>query len=389
MDRSPRRSTPPKHPSGYPAADDAPVHLAPAVDVREGARRARVSSPVGAPSGSWSPLAPTRASAEPQVGGTAPMARGLDRAPSAEAPPSSSTDGALYTLAVPVEERHSRPPSPEPDEPAPRTLAYEPARSRLGAPIPIGGPYVATPPQVDVRPSSERPPPSALQVGSLAPEPLPAALAALLVQHHEPGDERASLARELASIGALDERPDRDVERDIGAKATLSRARALRFRLALLDAFAEAPPANEASAPGTLPIDLAIDAMVLVGFADGAPFARHLATGLAMPFVLAMVRCLRAARPDLPRSALRDRGVASIAGLTVAGYRATLEALSRAALETPKDARALVVDAAASVATAPAVNPHRLAALGDLERALSLRAGVSARALEQAQRRRG
>jgi hypothetical protein len=532
MDPTSRRSTPPPHPAGYPALEDAPVHLAPAVDVRETVRRAREELLGGTGVGgsrSWPTLSiadaarSERSSAEPPgpeeapaIGTTAPM--GLPREASDEPTPPSASGGSLYTLAFPVEERRSRPPGAggwerrpestepaEPMEPSPQTVAFEPkpwhspraaqvgrpssgARGEAGepepiepspqtvafedpprpawrpeaeepmepsprtvafempqaivprAPIAIGGvgglqpepwpqpetwsqpePWPQPQPEpepepqpqpialarpwpaprlesdMEAAPESALPPSVVLPMSSFAPEAaMPPALAHL-VSGPDPTGERVAIARDLASIGALDERPDREVEREVGAKATLARARTLRYRLTLLDAFEaldaldapeNASPLAGSIPPGVVPIDLAIDAALLVGFADGAPFVRHAAAGAELPFVRALASFMRSARPDVPRSVLRERGAASIARLTIAGYRSALDALARSAREITLDGRVLALDAAAFAALAPAANDHRLGALTDLERAMGLRTGSVAQALELAHRRR-
>jgi hypothetical protein len=436
MDPRSRRSTPPEHPAGYPALEDAPVHLAPAVDVRDGVRRSRELRDRDAEarrSRSWPPISP-QDDEPPRVGTTAPM--GLEPEPAPESEPHSAPGTLLYTLAFPVEERHSTPPASEPtDEPSPRTVAFEPVEPFEPSPrtvafepvvpivprasVPIGDPAEgptgnrpngrleiehfgrsaegsfcenlgerALEPEA---PPESAPPPSAyVPMPSVAPPfSIPPALAPLL-DAHDPTGEREAIARDLASIGALDERPDREIDRDLGAKATLARARALRFRLTMIESVEEptAPGGSFASATGVVPIDLAIEAGLFVGLADGAPFVRHAEGGAELAFARALASFLRAARPDLPRSVLRDRGASAIARMTIAGYRVALDSLARAALGTSVEGRSLALQAAAYAALAPAANAHRLGALGDLERALALPTGSVARALELAHRRR-
>jgi hypothetical protein len=284
------------------------------------------------------------------------------------------------------------PPEPPPSEPfplpipAPRARPPEPpiaaqSEARVDASASAAAEPIDEPPPVSLLPPSVIAP-----LHSVVPAPsIPPALAPLL-EGPDPTGEREAIARDLSAIGALDERADRAVEREVGAKATLARARALRFRLTLLDAF-EAEPARGVPA-GVLPIDLAIEAALLVGLSDGAPFVRTVQGGAELPFVRALVTFLRAARPDLPKSVLRERGAASIARITIAGYRPAMDALARGAMEITLDGRVLALDAAAFVALAPAANAHRLGALGDLERSLALRTGSVAQALELAHRRR-
>ncbi len=193
-------------------------------------------------------------------------------------------------------------------------------------------------------------------------------------------DEREAILRDLRAIAGLDERPDRTTERAVAQRATLARARALRFRLALLDAWSgrDSPGSPDA---GALQLDLAIDAMLLVAIADGAP-------GQQLPVVAEMVEALRGIRGDLPRAALRDRGSAAIAKLTIVGFRGALEQLSRAAVAVPPESRRLSLELAARAALLPEIDDHRLGALKDLERALALPMGSVASAIETARRRR-
>jgi hypothetical protein len=100
--------------------------------------------------------------------------------------------------------------------------------------------------------------------------------------------------------------------------------------------------------------------------------------------VKTIVDFLRGQRPDLPRTALQDRGAASIARLTIVGFKGALDQLARAARAVPEEARRTALELAARVALVPAMNEHRFGALADLERALALPTGSIARALDDA-----
>lgn len=257
-----------------------------------------------------------------------------------------------FTLPFPVEERKpSMPPPPDTDDDAPPSAAPETVDWERASKVP--GPAVPT-----------------------ASSPVPSS---------DPAADKAeidALTRDLGAIAALDERPDRDIERAVAHRTTLARARALRFRLALLQAWPAQAPAPHPT-PGPLHLDLAIDAMLLVALADGAPSVFGPASPL--PVVATMVDALRALRPDLPRTALRDRGAAAIARLTIVGWKPALEALSRSATATPIDARRLALELAARTALlGKAVDNHRLGALQDLEKALALPTGSVAPAIQQA-----
>jgi hypothetical protein len=195
-------------------------------------------------------------------------------------------------------------------------------------------------------------------------------------------EEREALLRDLAAIGPLDERADRVVDRPMGARTTLARARALRFRIALIDAWDQAvKSARHESFSHALHLDLCIDSMLLVVMADGAP------ADSASPMIGALVASLRGLRPDLPRTALRDRGASAIAKLTLVGWRSALDSVAKSALATPPEARSLALELAARVALVPQIDEHRLGALHDLEKALSLATGAVAPAIEAARRR--
>jgi hypothetical protein len=258
-------------------------------------------------------------------------------------PPSDDVHEVAFSLAVPVEERKSQfPPEPAPESVAPDTVNWDRVSSTHRA----------------SRPAS-RPDPSIVS-----------------------SEERDAISRDLAAIGALDERADRAYERTVSARTTLARARALRFRLALLDAWdVEVKSARHESFSHALHLDLCIDAMLLVILADGAPGEA------ANAMIAAMVGALRALRPDLPRTALRDRGSSAIAKLTLVGWKAAMDSVAKSALATPPEARTLALELAARVALVPQIDDHRLGALHDLERALSLETGAVAPAIETARRR--
>ncbi len=320
----------PKHPSGYPALDDAPVHVAPAVDVR-----GSQSGIPAAPSTSFPPMA---AEAEE-----------LDDQGNARVP---------FALAFPVEERVSAFP-PAHEDRGPMTVDYERGRGRIERyddgpetkPLEVPPHWRATsePPSADL--------------------------------------DRDALLRDLAAMGGLDETPDRLAHREVGGRASLGRARALRFRLMLHDVWPPSawPVVEPAKGLRPLHIDLALDAALLAGVSDGAPSrAIRGPAAYGLPFLRVIVDFLRGQRPDLPRSALRDRGSASISRLTIVGWKTALEQLAKSARALPDGPRFTALVLAAGVAQAPAMNEHRFGALSDLERALGLPTGSVATALDEA-----
>lgn len=331
-----KRSQPaPAHPAGLRPVEDAPIYLAPAVDVRKNRR-------------------PTLADSVP---------------PPAPVPPSERGADVAFTLPFPVEERESVLPPPS-DGPT------------IEEPAPIS----AAPMTVDWERFGQRPVEAA--------EDVPVAAALPPETHALDVEERDAILRDLAAMGDLESQPDRTVERSVGVRATLARTRALRFRLALLGAWNLDTPAPRPRVERALHLDLALDTALLCLIADGAPCSLA-ALGadpprpdpLAGP-VSALVTTFRAMRPELPRLALRDRATAAIARLTIGGFTASLEQLAKLAKTLPEESRVLALQVAAATAVVPRVDAVRLDALHDLERALGLRPGNVAPAILEARRAR-
>jgi hypothetical protein len=343
--RAKRQGPAPNHRSGYPASEDAPVHVAPPVDVRS--------------SSSSSSMPAVRPPREGKTG----------EGKTGEGQTGEEEDSVPFGLAFPVEERVSQRPAPADEDVeayGPRTVEY--GRSSP-APAPSPSSPSASPPRVE---STDIPP-----HWRATSEPPSAE-----------GD-RDALLRDLVAIGPLEENPDRAADREVAGRATLARARALRFRLMLHDVWPPSawPQAQSAATQRPLHIDVALDAALILAVADGAPSPKTRPQGAySMPFVKTVVDFLRAMRPDLPRSALRDRGSASIARITIVGYKSALEQLVRAGRSVPEDARRTALELAARVAHVPALNDHRFAALSDLERALVLPTGSVAVALDLARK---
>lgn len=352
MTRDPDRKKP-QHPEGLPALDDAPVFLAPAIDVR-------------------------------------PHARAQSELPE---PDDSEITAVGLAMAVPVEERvrplHSseddsettlREEDASPQSAAPATIDWDRFSKQFGEePVTVRTPPVlgGSEPPPDGRTSITIPDRPSITIPDRASNPPTQPIPSIV------SEERDALLRDLGAIGALDERADRTVDRAVGARATLARARALRFRLALLDGWPTDVRPADASSSRAFDLDLCIDAMLLVALADGASGKN----GPALPVVRVMAEELRALRADLPRTALRDRGASAIARLTISGFAASLAALSKTALATPPEARKLALELAARAALVPHIDEHRLGALHDLEKALSLPTGSVAPAIEGARRR--
>ena len=341
--RAKRLGPAPAHPSGYPALDDGPVHLAPAVDAR------LVPSEDTIPDAPDSSTAPTPPLGQPVV---------------------------EFTLDRPVEERVSQRPPPRPSPPQtidferPRTLPSSKSgesAATTSTPTPSPAPaYVAwsssSPPSPSGRHRTSRPASGEPPSGDL---------------------DRDALVRELAAIGRLTHPDDREGVRDVALRATLARARALRFRLTLHDVWPSAQgsiPPGPAHRPRPLDLDLALECALLAAIADGARGGDD----DALPVVAVLVQFFRALRPDLPRTTLRDRGASVLARLTITGWNAALEQLGKIAQSAPPEARKTALELACRSALAPQLNDQRFAALSDLERALAVPTGSLARALDEA-----
>jgi hypothetical protein len=319
----------PKHPSGYAPSDDAPVHVAP----------------------------PLNLDANPEDHDTVDDPPSQIPTPVRDMPAIAAE--VAFGLPVPVEERASKRP-PRVEERPPMTLDYSQPRS------------------------TGRPAPTSETTWEVTAEP----------QSVEA--DRDALLRDLLAIGAIDDSADRAVERDVTLRATLARARALRFRLMLADVWPASawPEGKPATRERPLQLDLALESALLAALADGAPLTESKSpSGYTMPFVRTLVDFLRALRPDLPRTNLRDRGSAAIARLTIQGWRGAIEAFTRSARSAPEGARRTCLELAARIALTPpptasrsadVVNEHRFGALADLERALSLPTGSVAQALDEA-----
>jgi hypothetical protein len=342
----------PAHPSGFPVADDGPAHVAPAIDVRP---RARTRNPLP------------------------------------EAEPDEEDTGVPFLLAFPVEERVSdRVPldldaEKTLDEAAPLTVDFErnmPTLHHVRV-LPLDGAD-----EVTLHPVPA--PMARIGAGKLNLGRSPAAGLDGDSDDDDQMAQRDALILDIAAMGPLDERGDRSHVRTVAARATLARARALRFRLSLLDVWpaGQTPRATTVEVQARpLHIDLSLDCALLTALADGAPTPGQTSARASLfPFVGPLAAILLAYRPDLPRTAFRDRGAATIARLTIFGWRTACEVVTRSARSVPIESRRLALEIAARVAYVPPMNSERLGALNDLEIALGLETGSAALAIDLARR---
>jgi len=356
MVEDPKKIGAPEHPSGFPVADDGPAHVAPAIDVRP---KARARNPLPQPA------------------------------------PKEESGDVPFSLAIPAEERTSQHRAYDLDsektidEAMPMTVDFErnmPTLHHVRA-IPLDPAD-----EVTLHPVPEpitKIGKSNIPIVPVVPRSMPGAAIEPESEDEDQMSQRDALILDIAAIGPVDERPDRSSERSVASRASLARARALRFRLSLLDAWpaGQMPRAAAVPAGRQLHIDLTLDCALLAAIADGAKTPPRTAPGSALfPFVAPLASILLSYRPDLPRTALRDRGAASIARLTIVGWKTACDHLARAGKSAPVDARRLALEIAARIAYVPPMNSERLGALNDIESALELATGSAALAIDQARR---
>jgi len=176
--------------------------------------------------------------------------------------------------------------------------------------------------------------------------------------------ERDVLLRLLQSIGALDEQPDLRTDRPSTLRVLLARARATRFRVALLDAWPE-----DFSSPRPVEelLELALHPAAIVVTADG--FASDPATGVGADdeaVVATIVDDVRERMPEINRATLREAGAAAFARVTLLGTKRAAEYLRGRFSDLPGAERR----AALAVAETLATNEDRLIAYRMLEAAL-------------------
>lgn len=255
--------TRPSHPSGYPVADDAPAFVAPALDLRL-AVEATASGAV--------------------------------------------EDAVLYTLAFPIVERvRSHAPDLDSEATAPHAPAvhHEPEYQDDDADTAVDLPAI------DGHEAGADDSETTIERDYYRDSGEETLLAT----------ERETLEHSLRSLGPFDAAPDLDVERPPADRVTLARARAIRFRLALLDVW---PEDASSPAPADELVDLFLHPAIVVAFADGAPVdARGVSETDAD-----LVRTLVDARPnDVTRATLRDAGASACARVTLLGTRRAVDYL--------------------------------------------------------------
>lgn len=161
--------------------------------------------------------------------------------------------------------------------------------------------------------------------------------------------ERQVLQQSLASIGPLDETPDPRGLLPAASRVLLARARAIRFRLALLDVW----PEDWSSPRGTEELlDLAVHPTAIVTIADGFPSEPPQLVGTDdIAVVSAIAHEVRERLPSVTRATLRDVGAAAFARVTLLGTERATEYLRQRFADLPGAERRAALATAAKVAT--------------------------------------
>lgn len=296
-----------RHPSGYPVAHDAPAFVAPPLELRRAVEAAKVGAVEDA-------VAFTLAFPIVERGRTNET---LDfEATSHHAAP------VMGVMGVMIEEAESEPTSPELTAPA--ELGAEPEPDTA----------------VDLPRIDFVPPSSAESESTLERDPYKDSGETTL---H--ASERETLEGQLLSIGPFDGLADLHADRSSSMRVMLGRARAIRFRLALLDTWPEdfsqgLPPEDD--------LDLLIHPAIVVTLADGAhhdPIGGELVRTLVME--------TRAHLPQTTRNSLREAGAAAFARVTLLGTQRAVAYLHDRFREFPAHPRRQALAIAAHFATTP------------------------------------
>lgn len=160
--------------------------------------------------------------------------------------------------------------------------------------------------------------------------------------------ERQSLDTNLQSIGPFQEGPDLSLDRTPAERVLLGRARAIRFRLALLDVW---PEDHSSAAPIEEDLDLLAHPCIVVALADGFPADPRTGRG---PEDVAIVRTLaeevRMRLPHTTRATLREAGAAAFARVTLLGTLRAIDYVRERFAEWPSHARRAALAVATRIA---------------------------------------
>lgn len=183
---------------------------------------------------------------------------------------------------------------------------------------------------------------------------------------------RDILARSLLSIGPLAHVVDAAGERPATDRVLVGRARAIRFRLALEDAWPEQGELRARKAPIDPRLSIALDTAVVVAIADGMPAGDDGASPHDLPMVQLLLREVRARFPEVTRAALKDAAVTAFARCTLLGFeRALTYVKTEATAQAPAD-RLACFETAKRLSLVPALDEHRVRAIAGLRQALAI-----------------
>jgi hypothetical protein len=189
---------------------------------------------------------------------------------------------------------------------------------------------------------------------------------------------RDILVRSLFSIGPLPHVADAVSERPTADRVLVGRARAIRFRIALEDAWAEAgEPRGKRSAAasgagGDEPaLALMLDVAALMMIADGMPSEECVPSPNDLPMVRTVLDEVRRRWPAVSRRAFKEAAVTAFARSTLLGFSRALQYVKSAAAPLSTDEREACLALATRLSSIPTLNDHRALALGGLRRAVS------------------
>jgi hypothetical protein len=291
-----------RHPSGYPVAHDAPAFVAPPLELRRAVEAVKVGA---------------------------------------------VEDAVAFTLAFPIIERGQ----------ANETLDFEATSHHPGVIIEESetestSPELTAPDEVGEAPE----PDTAVDLPRIDFVPsVPSEAESESTLERDPykdsgettlhASERDTLMGQLLSIGPFDGLADLHADRSSPSRVMLGRARAIRFRLALLDAWPE--DFSQGFAPED-ELDLLIHPAIVVTLADGA-----LHDPIGGELVRSLVVETRTHLPQVTRNSLREAGAAAFARVTLLGTQRAVAYLHDRFREFPAHPRRHALSIAARLALTP------------------------------------
>ena len=183
---------------------------------------------------------------------------------------------------------------------------------------------------------------------------------------------RDILARSLQSIGPLAHVADAAGDRPAADRVLVGRARAIRFRLALEEAWPEERETRSRKAPIDKRLALALDTAVVVAIADGMPAGDDGASTHDLAMVQVILRDVRARFPQMTRAAFKDAAVTAFARNTLLGFERALGYVKTEGATATADDRRACFETAKRLADVPSLDEHRVRAVAGLRTALAI-----------------